>query len=92
MKRTPWPDLEGENEENERIGKGEGKKVQGPERGKVHILYLTPLPKIPACMHCVQYYTTSLIKPEPEPEMESGWGAAAFSAKRSVSFRAGACE
>ena len=55
MKRTPWPDLEGENEENERIGKGEGKKVQGPERGKVHILYLA-LPRflrfLHAC-HCV---------------------------------------
>ena len=32
---------------------------------------------------CSKYYITSLIEPaEPEPEMEPGWGAAAFSEKR----------
>lgn len=35
------------------------------------ILYLTPLPKIPAC---TVYYISSLIEPaEPEPEIEPAW-------------------
>ena len=84
MKRTPWPELEGENEENERIGKGEERRFRA--LSEVRFISFI-LPRFLRFLHvCTVYYITSLIKPKPEPEpeieIEPGWGAAAFSEKR----------
>ena len=79
MKRTPWP--EGENERMRELGKGRERRFRALSEVRF-ISFILPRflnPKIPAC---TVYYITSLIKPKPEPEMEPGWGAAAFSEKR----------